>query len=377
MSRREYDYTYEKEELPKLIKAINEQKSNYGGSDMYIELARKFDNTDYQWVCYRNTASSNTDGDTTTSGYFVLFDKDGNVIKSISFSFPYLCHGLTQCALKGQSNSQAYFQHIFLAIYRGNTVRTNYLDVYWISVQVVLATGVKTWSDIKLHNTGKDVKNFVTSNVYAASNNNGTNNGVKVYFFGNSNQTRQCAFGYTEKLGSVTSLSPSISPSGNRKESSSQRIGCQQIYNDENNYYWATWDPDNAINTMSWTATKAYTGWNRSTTTLAPYVNNYNNCYIFPIWSWNINTKTTPDITYLQKSIWWQSPNGYLERKYLLSDYTTGAVNSSTGTEQSYRIPANTTYSAASWGLYTEDGVTIYTLNIETKLLEKINTTVA
>lgn len=369
--RREYDYTYEKEELPAFIKAINEQKSNYGGSDMYIELARKFDNTDYQWVCYRNTANSSTDGTTTTSGYFVLFDKDGNVIKSISFSFPYLCHGLTQCTIVGQSSSTVKYLHILLCISRGTTVRGNVLDVIRCTAQIQVSSGSITWNGPTLTATNKNTGNFVTDNVFAKV--AGTN---KLHFFGFSNSTRQCAFRYECKLSSATTIGPTVSATGARTESSSQRILGQHIWNNNSTYYWSTWDPDNAINTMSWTTTSNYTGWNRSTTTLAPYVNNYNNCFILPIWSWTTTT-TTIDITYLQKSIWWQSPNGYLERKYLLSNYTTGAVNSSTGTEQSYRIPASTTYSASSWGLYTEDGITIYTLNIETKLLEKINTKVA
>lgn len=372
--RREYDYTYDvKDKFSDLVSSIHSHKSTYGCD--YIELARKFDNSDYQWVCYRSDASSDVNGATTTTGYFVLFDINGNVIKDIAFSFPYLCHGITQASLRGQSNSQAYFQHIFLAIYRGNTVRTNYLDVYWISCQV--ASGTRTWSDIKLHNTGKDVKNFVTSNVFAITNNTGLNNGQKVFFFGNSNKSRQCAFGYTEKLGSTTSLSPSISVSGSRTESTSQRIGCQQIYNNEDNYYWSTWDPDNATTTMSWTSTTNYTGWNRSTTALSPYVNRYKNCYILPIWSWNINTKSTVDLAYLQKSIWWQTTDNYLERKFLLTDYITGAVDSSAENQQSYRCICDSTYNPASWGLLTEDGITIYTFNISTKQLVKINTKVS
>lgn len=52
--RREYDYEYTSTELDTLMNAININKAKFGGSDMYIELARKFDNSAYQWVIYRN-----------------------------------------------------------------------------------------------------------------------------------------------------------------------------------------------------------------------------------------------------------------------------------------------------------------------------------
>ncbi len=125
---------------------------------------------------------------------------------------------------------------------------------------------------------------------------------------------------------------------------------------------------------MGWTVASNYTQWTRNKTTLAPYVNTYSDCFMLPIWSYNITQKSYNN-EMVQKSLWWQTTDSYLERKYMLSDYTTGAVVSQTGSEQAYRIPiSNTLYKPQALGLISADGNIIYTFNINSKVIERIIT---
>lgn len=125
---------------------------------------------------------------------------------------------------------------------------------------------------------------------------------------------------------------------------------------------------------MGWTVASNYTQWTRNKTTLAPYVNTYSDCFMLPIWSYNITQKSYNN-EMVQKSLWWITTDGYLERKYMLSDYKTGAVVSQTGSEQAYRCSiSNSTYYPHSLGLISADGNIIYTFNINSKVIERIIT---
>ena len=371
MSRREYDFENGDTSLDALMKAINEQKANFGGDSMYIELARKFDNSDYQWVIYRSTKDSDNYGGDTTTGYFVLFRKSGTVEKSIAFSYKYLGHGAAQTFVEQTSTSSPATQywHFYLFVYTGSTVRSNVLQTYGVDFRLVNSTVgwiIQKKSDVALKCTSGNIYNWVTQNVYVYK------SGTTIEWHGNSNSARQCSVVVSFTLSSSYAYDLTITASVARTESTSQRIGCQLLY-----YYlfyrWITWDPDSPTTTISYTTNTSKTGWNRSTTTFSPFVNTYNNVYYLPIWSWNPQGYT-PDVNYFNKSLWWCISGGPAERKYIFSSMQPITVDSSAANIDYYRI--DNSVNLISFGGLTVDGRTIYTMNANTKLLEKIDTKV-
>lgn len=370
MSRREYDFENGDTSLDDLMKAINEQKANFGGDSMYIELARKFDNSDYQWVIYRNTKDSDNYGGDTTTGYFVLFHKNGTVIKSIEFSYIYLGHGSAQTFVEQTSSSSTNtkFWHSYLFVYTGDTVRSNVLRTYGVDFGLIKWSEwliLKT-SDAALKCFSTNIYNWVTNNVYVYK------SGTTIEWHGNSNSSRQCSVVVTLTLSSSFDYQPTIESSVARTESSSQRIGCQLLYY-YSFYRWITWDPDSATSTISYTTNVSKTGWNRSTTTFSPFVNTYNNVYYLPIWSWN-PSGYTPDVNYFNKSLWWCISGGPAERKYIFSSMQPITVDSSAANIDYYRL--DNSVNLIKFGALTVDGRTLYTMNVNTRLLEKIDTKV-
>lgn len=378
MSRREYDFENGDTSLDTLMKAINTQKANFGGDSMYIELARKFDNSDYQWVIYRSTRDSNTSGTDTTTGYFVLFNKSGSVIKSISFSYKYLCHGAAQTYIEQTSSSSTNIKygHTYLFVSTGEQVRYNYLRTYGVDIKFTqnnisaLRIWIPTYSNAALKNTTSSyIGNFVTDNVFVYK--GGTSS---IQWHCNSNSSVQCSVCVSVSLSSGFAQTPVITTSVARTEGS-LRNSCQLLYYYQY-YRWITWDPNSATSTISYTTNVSSTGWNRSTTTYSPFVNTYKNVFYLPIWSWN-PSGYTPDVSYFNKSLWWQTNAGPYERKYMFSTLNASppTIESTTEPLDYYRLD-NGTVNHIAFGAMTIDGCTLYTLNLESKLIEKINTKV-
>lgn len=369
--RREYDSITNDTVLDPLMKSINEQKANFGGDSMYIELARKFDNRSYQWVVYRNSLSGGA------TGYFVLFNSSGKVIKSIAFSYPFLGHGVVQCGLNGIASNTTTYQHLCLMVNTGSSATSNVLRIYVCTATITSSTSgtAITYSAISLKATSTNIGNYVTCNTYAQ------NNGAKkMEWFSTSTRTRYCAVRVTITFSSTTTATPSLSTTVKRTESTTQSNICQHIQSNDKTYYFTTFDFTSPSTTASWTTATSASGFNRNTTILSPYVNRYINLYILPYWSWSpLRTDTTT--TKYQKSMWWEtiadnSGNNYLERKFLISNITTGVPTSTSESQRYYRMldKATGSYAPSSWGIMTFDGVTIYTCNLNTKLLVKINT---
>lgn len=370
MSRREYDFENGDTSLDTLMKAINTQKANFGGDSMYIELARKFDNSDYQWVCYRDKLNSETYGSPVTTGYFVLFAKDGQVLGSIAFSYPYLCHAIAQCNITQTSMSTALisYMHCYLFISRGAQVRYNYLDVYGIDITKNRGM-ITAKTDMALKfTTSSYIGNFVTNNVYLYR------NGTNLKWFSNTNSSSVGPTCVSLNMSSSYAYSVTLTQESNNRSNSNfydQLLCC-----DTANYKWVTWTSGGTNISFS-TSTVPY-GWSRSTTTVSPYAGRYYGTLYLPIWDWVQPIYSPANVSYVNKSLWWNL-SGYLERKYMLtSGISSLTPDSSAENQDYYRMISSSTSDnyPTCYGLMTKDGQCVYTLNITTKLIEKINTKV-
>lgn len=367
MSRREYDFENGDTTLDSLMKAINEQKANFGGDSMYIELARKFDNSDYQWVCYRDKLHSETYGSPVTTGYFVLFKKDGTVLKSISFSYPYLCHSLAQCNMVISGTAGYAFCYLFVT--RGPQVRYNYIDIYGNTVTLYRGR-VTDVSDITIMLTSSgSVGNFVTDNTFISL--SGTS--MQWVAFSNSSYNGPTYLTVTANITSKTLTQTGIGRTNSNFFG--QLLCCTQ----SSSYKWVTWPTSNATTGISYSTSTTPISWTRSTTAVSPYANRYNSIFYFPIWSWTHQTDSPTDVSKNNLSLWWRTNDGYLERKFMLQSNISSLTPSSTLENQDYyRIKNGSTYDnyVTAFGLMTMDGRIIYTMNINTKLIEKIDTKV-
>ena len=371
MSRREYDFENGDTSLDALMKAINEQKANFGGDSMYIELARKFDNSDYQWVCYRNNINSETYGSPATTGYFVLFSKDGQVLGSIAFSYPYLCHAITQCNITQTSNSTPLisYMHCYLFVSRGTQVRYNHCDVYGVDIQKLRGT-IITKSDMAIkYSTSGELGNFLTYQVYFHR------NGTNLQWFLNTNSSKVGPTYVSLTMSSSYDYSVTLSGTAMGRSNSGfydQLICCEL----SSSYKWITWS--SGSKDISFSTSTAPTGWSRSTTSVSPYANRYGSAYYFPIWSWSQPSSSPANVSVINASLWWGG-DSFIERKFMLQSGINSLTPTSTSENQDYyRIKSNsaTENYVTAFGLMTIDGRFIYTMNVNTRLLEKIDTKV-
>ncbi len=369
MSRREYDFENGDTSLDVLMKAINEQKANFGGDSMYIELARKFDNSDYQWVCYRNNINSETYGSPATTGYFVLFAKDGQILGSIAFSYPYLCHAITQCNITQTATPMISFMHCYLFVSRGAQIRYNYCDVYGVDIQKMRGM-IARKSDMALkYSTSGRLGNFVGNYVYFY------HNGTNLQWFLNTNTSMVGPTYVSLTMSSSCAYEVTLSGTAMGRSDSNFYdilICCEP----STSYKWITWSP--ASKNISFSTSTAPTGWSRSTTAVSPYANRYGSAYYLPIWSWSQPTASPTNVSAINNSLWWGG-DGFVERKFMLQSGISSLTPTSTSENQDYyRIKASsaTENYVHAFGLMTIDGRFIYTLNVNTKLLEKIDTKV-
>lgn len=395
MSRREYDFENGDTSLDVLMKAINTQKANFGGDSMYIELARKFDNSDYQWVIYRSTINSSNCWDILTSGYFVLFRLNdrgtsiatAEVVKSLAFSNLYLSQGISQCVISqtSMSGSEVSFYtyiHTLLFVPVSTTrYHTAYLRTYNVNIQTVTTTGQQygSPSNVILANTSTTIGNYINNNPFIYS------SGTSIQWNNSSNNNGQGSLMVRLTLSSSFALTPTISSSVSLP-STTQTTRCQLLY--YNNFYaWITWQPDaggnNVYSTMGLTTYPTATGWTKSTTYVEPFNTRYYRCYYFPIWKWVVPTSNST--TYINQNnmcLWWMTKednyNAYLERKFMMSSLTSLTPTSTSENQDYYKIGNGKTYSnyPSMFGLMTIDGRFIYTMNVNTRLLEKIDTKV-
>lgn len=402
MSRREYDFETSAvaTSLDPLMKAINEQKANYGGSNYYIELARKFDNSNYQWVIYRSSISSNC-WDVLTSGYFVLFrinnmgtsSASAEVVKSMSFSGLYLSQGISQCVTtctssSGTSVAANTYIHAYLFVPVSTTqYKTAYLRTYGVELNTYTDGGkVISTSDISLKNTtATTIGNYVNNNPFIRKVSTlGTNMYMQWHNSANSGSV-QGPVVVTITITGIYSTSAAVGTTVTGP-SASTGVRCQLLFY-SSNYYWITWVPNwggnNTSNTMGLTANRSTTGWSMSTTYVEPFNTKYYKCYYFPIWQWQVPTSnSTTYITQNNNCLWWMTKDGdyyaYLERKFMMSSMSSLTPDSSAENIDYYRIGNGQTYNnyPSMFGLMTIDGRIIYTMNVNTKLLEKIDTKV-
>lgn len=392
MSRREYDFETSDAatSLDPLMKAINEQKANFGGSNYYIELARKFDNSNYQWVIYRSSNNVNC-WDVLTSGYFVLFriNKMGTtsataeVVKSMSFSGLYLSQGLSQCTVTQVSRTSTSvsvytYIHTYLFVPVSTTrYKTAYLRTYGVDITTLTSSGsIRSTSDIALKNTSTTIGNYINNNsfIYAT--------GTAIQWHNSSNNTIQGPVVVRLTLSSSFAAEPTVSSTVTGPSAGSVTRCQLLIY--YNYYRWITWTPNpsghDTTSSMGWTTNASATGWNKSTTAVSPFAGRYYKCYYFPIWNWT--TPTTSSIEQNNKCLWWltntDENNSYLERKFMMSSFSSLTPDSSVENQDYYRVWNGYTSSnyPSMFGLMTIDGRIIYTLNLNTKLIEKIDTKV-
>lgn len=400
MSRREYDFENGDTSLDALMKAINEQKANFGGDSMYIELARKFDNSDYQWVIYRSTIVEHA-WDVLTSGYFVLFrlknrglqTASAEVVKSMSFSGLYLSQGLSQCVTtctsKTSTTISAYtYIHAYLFAPVSTTrYKTAYLRTYGVELQTYTSNGkVISTSDVSLKNTtSTTIGNYVNNNsfIHVVT----TTSAVSIKWY-NSSANSSGAQGpvlVTINITNIYSTSPSVASTVNGPSAGTQ-VRCQLLLY-YNVYRWITWLPDanghDVTSSMGFTTSTNSTGWSRSTTAVSPFAGRYYMCYYFPIWTWTTPTSSTT--TYVNQNnncLWWltkeSEKDNYLERKFMMSSLTTLTPTTTSENQDYYRVwnGSSSNNYPSMFGLMTMDGKLIYTLNVNTKLLEKIDTKV-
>lgn len=346
--RREYDYKANIDPLDKLYHAINDKFAN--GSN-YIELAKKFDNSEYQWVMVRNRASSDTTGSSKTTGYFYVFNTNGECLASIDFSYSFV-HRMAQTFITLSSINRSY-----MCVPQGAQVRYNYLDIYSFD---------PTTNTIKKeHTSTTQIGNFVDSRLFIDTFKS-TQTGF--YYYTNSNSTRQTPVGVTVSINTSTKA---VSTTVNRTETSTRTINQMIYHNTTGRYYSYAWTYESATSTISFVTQTSTTGWSYSSTPLSPWANNYTGCVLFPIYYWN-NDVASSNLAQVQKSLWWQT-SGKFKRDRLLTSITTGA-GPDVKCNPWWEMNQDTTYNASIYGLMTTDGIIIYTFNVSKMRLEKLNT---
>ena len=395
MSRREYDFENGDTSLDVLMKAINTQKANFGGDSMYIELARKFDNSEYQWVIYRSTINENC-WDILTSGYFVLFrlnnrglkSASAEVVKSLAFSNLYLSQGISQCVntqLSIVSSVQYLYIHAYLFVPVSTTqYHTAYLRTYGVELYVKNTTVTST-SDVSLKNTSTTIGNYINNNPFIRVVNSSSSVSIQWHNSSNDGAGKQGPVLVTITITNKFSTSPTVSSSVSGP-SAGTTVRCQLLFY-YINYFWITWVPNwggnNTSSTLGYTNNASATGWSRTTTYVEPYNTKYYKCYYFPIWKWAVPTSNST--TYINQNnmcLWWMTKednyNAYLERKFMMSSLTSLTPTSTSENQDYYKIGNGKTYSnyPSMFGLMTIDGRFIYTMNVNTRLLEKIDTKV-
>lgn len=380
--RREYDYEYTSTELDTLMNAININKAKFGGSDMYIELARKFDNSAYQWVIYRNNIINHL-WDTQASGYFVLFNKSGTVIKSLQFSNLYLGQGLSQTCVTGLGGTtikdRIFYYNTLLFVPVAASSHQNFtLRTYGVGIYQKLGY-TPIYTDITLRNTSANIGNYSNCNPYIYS------SGTSIYWCNSAAISGwQRAICVTVTLSSTKTTSPTIETTVDNTKTASQNYRCQLLYYGSFARF-VTWIPNasgwDIAKSIGYTGYSSVTGLTPATTAVSPFVGRYHACFYLPIWSWANNTTTYPSADQYNKSLWWltndSEDNSYIERKFMLADELKSLTPTSTAENQSYYRIANGRESnnyPLSYGLMTTDGITVITMNINTRLLEKLNT---
>lgn len=337
--RRSYDVDDSKVDIDILAAGINNTCAN--GSN-YIEVARKFDDADYLWVAARNTNNG-----TSSKGNIYVFNSKGVAQASLYYSFGYIGR------MAQIYNSTLKLSYMFATA--GSSQRNLSLKVYCFN------PNTKT---ITLLTTSSNVGNFCNNRIFVEQWSSNVWN-----FYDVSNSLRQTPFMCTITINSASSVTVKVS-----RSETSYRTDAQMIYHaPSGKFYSYTWNAKRAAATIGYQSSSSGTGYRYSTTTLSPYVNNYSSCLIFPIYYWKVKSSEA-NIEQMQKSLWW-CKTGACDRKYLISDLTTGkAVSSSpkeswTITDESSSIGKSIGY----YGILTVDGETLYTFDTSVMKLIKLN----
>lgn len=337
-----------------LINSINEFKKDAGIDGWYISLAKKFDNSDYQWVIYTESLSIGE----IHQALIALFDKAGTIVAQQRISNSYIVCGSQTCIVNGN------FKHIFLLLKDyANSFRQGKLRTYCISCENNNNTLNSYY--FNSYDVINNIGNFINDNERVIVNSN------VIEWVSTSNRTYTTSVQVQITITDLNSNQPTCSSIVNRAETTGHK-DVFLIKKDNNQYYWCAsrWNnqeiADELTKYISWVATDKATGWAFSPNPIEPYVNRYYKCAFIPIWNWS---ETIEDI---QKSLWWNTKTGQ-ERKFLLKDYKTGEPTSYDDSQQQYFIN-NTDYRINSLGAITEDGIILYTCNYNTKMLEEVNT---